>query len=56
MLILMITLTKHSQTEASKLGGDYAQKEGLILAPAGEGVKNVTVIGERDDDTGEVKF
>ena len=47
-------INKHSQTEASKLGGDYAQKEGLILAPAGEGVKNVTVIGERDDDTGEV--
>jgi len=47
-------INKHSQTEASKLGGDYAQKEGLILAPAGEGVKDVTVIGERDDDTGEV--
>ena len=47
-------INKHSQTEAAKLGGAYAQKEGLILAPAGEGVKNVTVIGERDDDTGEV--
>ena len=49
-------INKHSQTEAAKLGGAYAQREGLILAPAGEGVKNVTVIGERDDDTGEVKF
>jgi hypothetical protein len=47
-------INKHSQTEAAKLGGAYAQKEGLILAPAGEGVKDVTVIGERDDDTGEV--
>jgi len=48
-------INKHSQTEASKLGGDYAQKEGLILAPTDvEVIKTTSVIGERDEDTGEV--
>jgi hypothetical protein len=48
-------INKHSQSEASKLGGDYAQKEGLILAPADvEVIKTTSVIGERDEDTGEV--
>ena len=48
-------INKHSQSEAAKLGGDYAQKEGLILAPADvEVIKTTSVIGERDEDTGEV--
>ena len=50
-------INKHSQTEAAKLGGAYAQKEGLILAPAdAENVKSTALIGERDKDTGEIQF
>ena len=48
-------INKHMQTEASKLGVDYAQKAGLILAPADvEVIKTTSLIVERDEDTGEV--
>ena len=49
-------INKHSQQEAAKLAGDYGVIEGVSLKRQGALPASTSVIGERDDDTGEVAF
>ena len=49
-------INKHSQQEAAKLAGAYGVIEGVALKPQGALPASASVIGERDDDTGEVAF
>ena len=49
-------INKHSQQEATKLAGAYGVIEGVALKPQGALPASASVMGERDDDTGEVAF
>ena len=56
MSFLEITSTNIANRKLLKLAGAYGVIEGVALKPQGALPASASVIGERDDDTGEVAF